>query len=518
MNVGRLLSAAAEHHPDRVAFIWGDEITTCRQANARANALAAGLCELGLAQGERIGILMHNRPELLESLFAIWKAGCTAVPLNARFLADEVTYHLTDPRASAVIFDQDFSQMMFELKDRLPMVKHFISVGEALPGQIAFEELVSANSGAGEPRVEVGDDDLAWLFYTSGTTGRPKGAMLTHGNLTFVAVGWVADLMHLEPEDVGLHAAPLTHGAGFHSLALTLKASAQVILKPHNFSAENFCAAVARHRITNTWLVPTQIKMLLKYPKLESWDLSSLKWIVYGGAPMYVQDLKEALRRIGPVFVQLFGQGETPMTATYLRREEHATEGPEARRLASCGHARSGIEVSILGENDRELPRGELGEICVRGPSVMKGYWERPAATSETLRGGWLHTGDLGYMDEQGYVYIMDRNKDLIISGGVNIYPREVEEVLLQHPAVAEACVIGVPDEVWGEAVKAVVVLKPGATTTADEIIAFVGERLAGYKKPKSVDFVAELPKSAYGKVLKRELRNRYWAGRERKI
>jgi long-chain acyl-CoA synthetase len=328
----------------------------------------------------------------------------------------------------------------------------------------------------------------------------------------FMAVSWVADLMHLEPEDVALHAAPLTHGAGFHSVPLTLKASSQVILRPHRFEAQHFCATVERHKVTNSWLVPTQIKLLLNYSDLNKWDLSSLKWLVYGGAPMYTEDLKDALSRIGPVFVQLYGQGETPMTATYLRPEEHVTDGPQSKRLSSCGHTRSGIEVRILADDVAELPRGEIGEICVRGPTVMSGYWERPEATAEALRGGWLHTGDVGYMDEHGYVYILDRTRDMIISGGSNIYPREVEEVLLRHPAVSEACVIGLPDEFWGEAVKAVVVLKPQAAVTADEIIAFAGEHMAGYKKPKSVDFVTELPKSSYGKVLKRELRDRYVA------
>jgi long-chain acyl-CoA synthetase len=519
MNIGHLLSLAAEHHPDRPAFVCEGEVTTYELADGRANALATALRELGMASGDHVAVLMWNCPQLLESFFSVWKAGGCVVPLNARFLADELVYHVTDPQANIIFFGEEFRELIHQIQPRLPHVKHFICSGEPLPGQIGYEELMATHIGAPIPDVEIQDDDLAWLFYTSGTTGRPKGAMLTHGNLTFVAVGWVADLMHLEPEDIGLHAAPLTHGAGFHALALTLKASCQVIMKSRRFDAANFCATVQRQRVTNTWLVPTQIKMLLRYPELDEWDLSSLRWVVYGGAPMYAEDLKEAIRRIGPVFVQLFGQGETPMTATYLRRQEHVAEGPESKRLLSCGHARSGVEVRILGQNDQELPRGEVGEICVRGPSVMKGYWRRTEATAEALRNGWLHTGDLGCMDEQGYVYILDRCKDMIISGGENVYPREVEEVLMQHPSVSEVCVIGVPDELWGESVKALVVLKPCASSgTAEEIIAFAAERMAGYKKPKSVDFLSELPKNAYGKVLKRELRDRYWKGRELKV
>jgi acyl-CoA synthetase (AMP-forming)/AMP-acid ligase II len=512
MNVGHILTGAAEHHPDHPAFIWGDQVIGYGQANARATALAVGFRKIGLEPGDRVGILMWNCPQLLESFFATWKAGGCIVPLNARFVADEVVYHLRDPRARAVIFGEEFRDVMNRIRNRLPSVKYFICNGAALPGQISYEQLLQAHDGGSEPSVNVSDDDVAWLFYTSGTTGRPKGAMLTHGNLTFMAVSWVADLMHLEPEDVGLHAAPLTHGAGFHSLALALKASAQVILKPHRFDAEHFCASVSRYRVSNTWLVPTQIKLLLNYTELEKWDLSSLKWLVYGGSPMYAEDLKEALRRIGSVFVQLYGQGETPMTGTYLRPQEHVTVGAESVRLASCGRARSGVEIRISGADDAEVPRREVGEICVHGPTVMKGYWERPEATAEVLRNGWLHTGDIGYMDENGYVYILDRTRDMIISGGSNVYPREVEELILQHPAVSEVCVIGVPDELWGEAVKAVVVLKPGAHATAEEIIAFAGEHMASYKKPKSVDFITDLPKSSYNKILKRELRDRYLA------
>jgi acyl-CoA synthetase (AMP-forming)/AMP-acid ligase II len=510
MNVGHILTAAAEQHADNPAFTWGEQSTTYAQADANAVALAAGLRRLGVETGDRVGVLMFNSPELLESFFATWKAGASVVPLNARFVADEVVYHLCNPRASAVIFGEEFRELMDQIKTRLPSVKHFICTGGPLPGQVSYLELLQAHLGSRSDTVDVNDDDLAWLFYTSGTTGRPKGAMLTHGNLTFMALGWVADLMHLEPEDIGLHAAPLTHGAGFHSLALALKGAEQVILKPHRFDPETFCSTVATHRVTNTWLVPTQIKLLLNYAELEKWDLSSLKWLVYGGSPIYSEDLKEALRRMGPVFVQLYGQGETPMTGTYLRPLEHVTEGEAAARLASCGYARSGIQIRIMGDDDLELPRRALGEICVHGPTVMKGYWEDPDATADALRNGWLHTGDIGYMDEKGYVYILDRIKDMIISGGSNVYPREVEELLLRHPAISEACVIGLPDELWGEVVKAVVVLKPGAKTTSQEIIEFAGEHLANYKRPKSVDFVSEIPKSPYNKVLKRELRDSY--------
>jgi acyl-CoA synthetase (AMP-forming)/AMP-acid ligase II len=277
---------------------------------------------------------------------------------------------------------------------------------------------------------------------------------------------------------------------------------------------------VARYRVNALFMVPTMIKMVVDHPKAAAADLSSLKWIIYGGAPMYVDDLRRALDRFGNVFVQLFGQTESPMTGTILRATEHVLDGPEATRLGSCGRARAGVQIRIVDERDNPLPAGEEGEICIRGGSVMKGYWERPDETAETLRGGWLHTGDVGRMDEHGYVYILDRIKDMVISGGLNIYPREIEEVLLTHPAVSEACVFGVPDEKWGEALTAHIVVANanGDTPTVADILSFVGERLAGYKKPKSVEVVASLPKTTYGKLDKRAVRAPYWAGQERMV
>ena len=328
--------------------------------------------------------------------------------------------------------------------------------------------------------------------------------MLTYSNLTFVSVAWAADLVPLKPEDVGLHAAPLTHGAGFHALALTMKGATQVLLRPHQFDPANFCATVERQRVTNTWLVPTQIKMLLNYEALEKWDLSASDGSSTGD-PDVRGGPETGARPDRPGVRADLRPGRTPMTATYLGREDHVLG--RAARLASCGRPRSGLDVRVLDEEDRELPRGQTGQLCVRGASVMKGYWERPEETAETLKGGWLHTGDIGYIDDCGYAYVLDRTKDMIISGGANIYPREVEEILLEHPAVSEVCVVGVPHEVWGEAVKALVVLSPGATATEEALTQFVSERLADYKKPKSVDFVEELPKNAYGKVLRRQPR-----------
>jgi long-chain acyl-CoA synthetase len=501
-----------ERNPDGIAFVWGEETSSYGEVAGRVDALVAALRFLDFRRGDRVAVFMPNCPQLLEIYFAVWQAGGCVVPLNARFLPEEVLYHVEDCRARMIFFGEEFREAVAEVRDKSDAVEEYVCLANPAEDQRDYEAMIREHAGTPPQIAEVSGDDPAWLFYTSGTTGRPKGAVLTHDNLSFVTVGWCADLMHLEPEDVGLHAAPLTHGAGLYALALTAKATSQVILTASGFEAEAFCNVVEHHRVTNTWLVPTQIKRLITSPDLKKYDLSSLRYVVYGGSPMYVEDIKEALRKIGQVFVQLYGQGETPMTATYLRREDHVAEGPEevVRRLASCGYTRTGMEVKIFDDEDREVPRGEMGEICVRGPSVFKEYWKRPEETAETLRGGWLHTGDLGNMDEHGYIYILDRTKDMIISGGTNVYPREVEEVMLMHPSVQEVSVLGVPDELWGEAVKAVVILHPEANVTEEELIDFCAERMAGYKKPKSVDFVDELPKSAYGKVLKRELRAQY--------
>ncbi len=521
MNLGEILADAARHHPDRAAIVWhdGQERRTYREVDDRAAALATGLVEeLKVQPGDRVAVMMSNSPELLETLFAVWKAGATISPLNARLTREEIQYQVTDCEAKVFIVGTEFTETALGLRDELG-VESFVLQSEAAAaedGLVGLGALRDRHAGKQPPDPGTIDTDVAWLAYTSGTTGRPKGAMLSHGCLTFVAVSWLADLQRLEPEDVALVAAPLTHGAGIMALVFVMKAATQVLA--HGFDPANILEIIKQEKVTHTWMVPTQIRMILDSPALETADLSTLKTIVYGGAPMYVEDLKEAIRRIGPIFVQLFAQTECPMTATYMRAQDHILEGPGSERLASCGHARSGMEVAILDEEDRRLPVGESGEICVRGPALMNGYWNRPEASAETLRNGWLHTGDIGRMDEAGYVFIMDRSKDMVISGGLNVYPREIEEVLLRHPAISQAAVIGVPDPKWGEAVKAVVVADNGTELTEADVIAFAGENLAGYKKPKSVDFVDDLPKTTYGKIDKKAIRAPYWEGRDRMV
>jgi len=515
MNIARFLSSTATHYPDAIAIEYGQLRRSYRELNARVDALVAAFNAAGLTPGDRVGFFMWNRPELIEVMFAAYRAGMCTVPLNARFNADELVYHCGDPEVALLVHGPEFGAIVTEAARQLPTIHTVFTIGDAATVPHAtvtsYETVLATHQGASDVTVDVDEDTPAWLFYTSGTTGRPKGATLTHKNLSFVTLSWIADLMALSPADTTLHAAPLTHGAGFHALAATAKGARQVIPTSVGFDAEEILALMEREHVTNTWMVPTQINRLVDAPSSQVRNLTALHTIVYGGAPFHVEDLKLAISVFGPKFVQVYAQGETPMTATYLPHAEHVLgDAKVEERLASAGYERTGMEVRIVDGNQADCPVGELGEIVVRGPAVMLGYWNRPEDTASALQNGWLHTGDIGMMDANGYVFVLDRMKDLIITGGANVYAREVEELLLTHEQIAAVAVIGLSDRDWGERVTAIVVTEADATLQAADVIAYAGAHLASYKRPKQVEFVDELPLSAYGKVLKRELRAQF--------
>jgi acyl-CoA synthetase (AMP-forming)/AMP-acid ligase II len=517
MNIGHLLTKASRLHGNRLAIQYGDQRLTYTEFNQRVGQLAEALHTLGIQRGDRAAIVQRNGPALFETIFACFRIGATAVPINVRLHPEEVAFISQDCGAKVLIATCEYAESALRSREQTPELQ-LIGV-QSIPNALDYEALISAADTL-TTDIEVDPTDIAWLFYTSGTTGKPKGAMLTHRNLLAMTMNYYADVNPIVPEDVVLHAAPLTHGSGLYALPAFAMGATNIILNTHSFDPAAVFDLIQHYRITTiAFLAPTQIKMLLNGP-YESYDLSSLRCIAYGGGPMYVEDMKQAVEVFGPVLVQIYGQGESPMTISYLRKEDHITDNdPTAeRRLASAGISRTDVEVRIVDENDRDVTTGTLGEIIVRGDVVMAGYWKRPEITAETLRGGWLHSGDLALMDENGYIYLLDRKKDLIISGGNNIYPREIEEVLLKHPAVYEVAVIGVPDPLWGESVKAIVALRQGSTTTWEELIAFCQDQLASYKKPRSVEFISQLPKNAYGKILKRELRDQYWQGQQRRI
>jgi acyl-CoA synthetase (AMP-forming)/AMP-acid ligase II len=495
VNIGQFLTQAARLYAGRAALTFENNTFSYAEFDRRVDALATAFTQLGLRRGDRVVLWSHNRPEVIETMFACWKRGFIVVPANASLAVNEVAFLVTDCAATALLHGPGFAPATAEVD-----VAHRIGFGGG------YDVLLQQGAGGPREEVEVPDDAPAWLFYTSGTTGRPKGAMLTHANLTFMVTSWCADLHCVQPEDVVLHCAPLSHAAGFHALVAVARGAHAVVHE--RFQPAAVLDAVARHQITTTWLVPTQIRMLLDHPDVDSADLSTLTHVVYGGAPMHFADLAEALSRIGPVLVQLYGQGECPMTITYLRREEHRLDRDDPDVLTSTGVARTGMEVRIVDLYGATVPAGEIGEIVVRGPAVMAGYWNRREASGETIRNGWLHTGDIGRMDKSGFLYVLDRMKDLIITGGSNVYAREVEEVLLTHPAVHEAAAFGIPDRTWGELVTAAVVAR--ADVTADELVEFCRARMSGFKRPRRVHVVAELPRNAYGKVLKRELREQF--------
>ncbi|MBM3540709.1 MAG: long-chain fatty acid--CoA ligase [Alphaproteobacteria bacterium] len=519
MHVPHFLFRSARHAPANTLWLLPDRRITYAQGAARVARLAHALLSRA-PQRSRVAYLSANRFEGLEVYLATMAAGMAVVPMNPRGVAEEYAFQLQDSGASVCFYSEEFKDMAAAIRALAPSVAHWVAIGRGHAGDTPHESLLDGRPET-PPEIGMEPDDVAWLFYTSGTTGKPKGAMETHRNLVTMTQQFLAAVTpDVAPTDVMFHAAPISHGSASCMWPHLAVGAANAFPLTLQFDAVRVLEAIERYRVTSSFMPPTMVNLLVQCPERTRYDASSLKNIVYGGGPMYVEHLKAALDAFGPVFVQIFGQGEAPVTCTWLPKAEHVTNGHpvKERRLGSAGRETPGTRVRIHGPDDAPLPPGQPGEICVRGDLVMRGYWNRPDATAETLRGGWLHTGDVGYLDEDGYLFITDRMKDLIISGGANIYPREVEEVLLTHPAVRETAVFGVPDDKWGEAVKATVVLHPGRSAGADELIAHCRAHLASYKKPKSIDFVDALPKNATGKILKRQLRDAYWRDSTRKV
>ena len=511
MNLALLLSRAARAHGGKPALVQGEKILDYGEFNRRAGRLAGALRQLGVRSGDRVAILQHNAPPFLETLFALFRLGAVAVPLNFRLHPREIRYILEQSLATAVIHG-DFFKPRIPQARRETSVRHWISTGgPASTDSLGYEDLLAQGPEIPDD-FELEEDALAWLFYTSGTTGKPKGAMLSHRNLLSMTMSFFADHYVPDESDVALHAAPLSHGSGLYALPLVARAVTNVLHDSVGFSPALVFEEITRWKATLIpFLAPTQVKRLAEEPIGPAHDLSSLRAIAWGGAPMYVEDARRAVARFGPILTELYGLGESPMTITALSRRDMAAALEKAPPLLTAGLPRTDVEIRIVDDSGQPLPAGSPGEVLVRGGVVMKGYWNNPEATAETLRGGWLHTGDIGYLDERGYLFLVDRKNDMILSGGSNIYPREVEEVLMEHPQVAEVAVFGVPDPEWGESVKAAVRPRdPQAPPPAGELIAVCRERIASFKKPRWVVFVDEIPKNAYGKTLRRELRERF--------
>jgi len=500
---------------DRIAIYDQGRAITYGEFHQRVTKAGQALRQLGVERGDRIAVLMLNSPRYLELYYATALIGAVIVPLNIRWNLAEIAFVLNDSGCKLLAVDDRFAGMRTQLDGKVGTVSSYLFTGEGVcPAQMAsYEQALGGAPGEGPPEAEPEENDLVGLFYTSGTTGGPKGVMLTHKNLVANAFHATAGL-HISEDWVWLHSAPMFHladGAGIYAVTM---AGAQHCFIPE-FDAEAFLQAVERYRVTSVLLVPTMMNLVMNHPALDRYDTSSLRYVAYGAAPMPLALLRKSMDRFGCQFLQGYGLTETSPLLTVLPPEDHTFENSEAgfAPVKSAGRPVVGVEIRVVDDQDRDLPPGEAGEIIARGANIMKGYWNRPEITAEVLRGGWFHTGDIGALDKRGYLYIMDRKKDMIKTGGENVHSPEVEDVIYSHPYVLEAAVIAVPDDKWGEAIKAVVTPRAGAQLTERELIDFCRRRLTHFKCPTSVDFSASLPKGGTGKIQKNVLRERYWKG-----
>jgi long-chain acyl-CoA synthetase len=503
-------------HPGDEAFVCGAQRITFAQFNARVNRLIHALRSLGIKKRDVIGILSWNCLEYTDVYGAAMKGGFIASPFNPRLQSDELEYLINYSEANTLFVGPEFVETVSHLRPRLPKVELYISLEISTPDMVSHGELLARDS-SDEPDIGVNRDDRVIIFYTSGTTGVPRGALYTHArkldNTRIKALE-----MGTKTGDRHLMVLPFFHiGGDSHVWPFFLVGGCNVIMTQRSFDPGAVLQAIQEERVTDMQIVPTQLNALLSRQDLGAYDLSTLSRIYYAASPMPVELLRRGLEVLGPIFAQGYGQTESgPQIATLPKEAHQVLDKPleEQKVLNSCGQPSLGVHVRVVDQNSRDVRPGTVGEIVAQSDSIMVEYWKKPTETGETIVDGWLHTGDLAYYDEKGFIYIVDRKKDMIVTGGENVYSREVEDFLYKHPAVAEAAVVGVPDPVWVERVHALIVLKTGASASEDEIIGFCKERLASYKAPKSVEFVESLPKNPQGKILKKEIRTKYRASK----
>lgn len=512
MNLAQLLHRTATTNGERPAVYRGSELlydyaTLRLRAATLAHSLAQGH---GLAPGARVALFLHNDPAVLEILFGCWWAGLVVVPINPKLHPREAHYILEHSGAAVAFSTRALGGAVLDVTPALPGLREMVFIEDARYAQLHCGEAMRAP-------LHRAPEELAWLFYTSGTTGRPKGVMLSHRNLMAMTLCYFTDVDSVQSHDAALYAAPMSHGAGLYAFPHVLAGARHVVPDSRGFDPAEIFELARHHMSVSMFAAPTMVRRLVEHAQSHGENGEGLKTIVYGGGPMYVEDIQRAIAVLGQRFVQIYGQGESPMTITALSRDQlmDTTHPRYLQRLASVGVAQSAVEVRVADDGTGEpLPVGHTGEVLVRGDSVMAGYWRDEAATAKTLRDGWLYTGDLGQLDEHGFLTLRDRSKDVVISGGSNIYPREVEEVLLRHPAVAEVSVVGKPDEEWGEIVVAFVSAREGAAIDTRELDALCQQHIARFKRPKEYHVLDALPKNHYGKILKTELRQRLIASK----
>jgi long-chain acyl-CoA synthetase len=517
-SLPQLIRANVQLHARRVATRYQGRERSWSEVQDRVARLAAGMNELGVEEGDRVAVLALNSDRYFEFYFGAAWAGAVFVPINTRLAPAEFVHWLNDSGSQVLFVDDTFIDAVASIRNRLESVSHYVYLGDGKcpEGYLAFEDLVSGHAPA-TPAAR-GGDDMAGLFYTGGTTGKSKGVMLSHRNLTYNVLQ-ARPFIHVTADDIFMHAAPMFHLAdGFFLMLGTTMGCTHVIVP--GFEPTLVLETLQEEKVKTALLVPTMINMVVNHPDISRYDLSNLRRLVYGASPMPEAVIRKALEVIpGVDFYQAYGQTEASPVITVMGPEYHVTSGPRAGKLKGAGHAVAGIDMVILDDDGRELPTGEVGEVCIRGDNVMLGYWNLPEATAETLRDGWLHTGDGGRLDDEGMLFIVDRVKDMIVSGAENVYSAETEQAVYAHPAVAECAVIGIPHESWGEQVHAIVRLKDGYSLGARDLIEHCKSLIAGYKCPKSVEFRDEpLPLSGAGKILKKDLRAPYWQGHDRNV
>lgn len=512
-TLGDIPRKSAQCFPDNVAVVFEDTRLTYKEFNCRINRLANGLARIGFKKGDRIAVLAENTHKYLEIYFAAAKSGISVTPLNFRLADDEIAHVVNDSEASCFLAGDGYEQRAQQLGNRLNAINAWISLDNKSPGFIDYEEMLSDASDR-EPVIDVDENDLAVLMYTGGTTGLPKGVMMSHRNL-MTAVLSATLSMGFTREDSTCFVLPLFHVSFWPAFSVLLVGGKTAINRKPDLNG--ILKLIQDEKCSHINAVPTLYGWLLQFADVNAYDLSSLRSITYAGSPMPIELLKQCIQKFGNKFSQGYGMTEA-LGVTQLPEWDHFLDGDKSKLLASAGKPVPCAEINVFDDQDNPVKTGEIGEIVVRGKHVMAGYWKNPELTKKALRGGWYHSGDMGYMDEDGYLYLVDRKADMIVTGGENVYPKEVEDVLYEHPAVSMAAVVSAPDDKWGERVQAVVVLKPGQTVPESELINYCKGKLGGYKCPKAVDFWESIPTSPIGKILRKDVKKKFWDGQGRSI
>lgn len=512
-TIADIIRKKALSHPDCVATVFEDFRLTYRQLNNRTSSLANALMKMGYKKGDRIAVLSENTYKYLEIYFAVAKLGMSITPLNFRLSDSELEYIINNSEASGLLVGVGYEDKVMGMKEKLVNINQWIALDKELAGYEFYEELISNHSDS-EPEVDVEENELAVLMYTGGTTGLPKGVMMSHRNLMTAFISMTLEI-GLTETDSTCFVLPLFHVSFWPAFCLLMVGGTVVINRKPDM--DEILQLIQDEKCTHINSVPTIYGWILQFTDISAYDTSSLRKITYAGSPFPPEVLKNCISAFGDIFSQGYGMTEA-LGGTLLKEKDHHLEGDGTRLLLSAGKELSCAQVGIMGENGEMLSQGELGEIVIKGKHVMMGYWKNPEKTAEVIRNGWYHTGDMGYLDEEKYLFLVDRKADMIVTGGENVYPKETEDALYEHPAVLECAVVSAPDEKWGERVQAAVVLKPNMSVKENELIEHCKERLSGYKCPKKIEFWEAIPKTPIGKIIRKDVKKKFWEGRDRSI